>query len=225
MPSIHYSNIDKDHFDRLCSLLGKRYRLEYMAHFDDFCKQLQRDQEYPTDSLLVSLVGIRKISMKVNNSFWEMIGNPNNQPSGGVYSIAVASIQNELDMFMDQLPANLKWNRMYFLLWKRQVLRLTAQTRSSANALCFDSYSLVRTVQIRRQNRNARTYTSESSNNLGLFAEHTRTIRRISFGTSRIISITHCHINPAHCSRYHQSLTSAVRRGPGVGPEYRTDNV
>ncbi|KAE8143604.1 hypothetical protein BDV38DRAFT_276688 [Aspergillus pseudotamarii] len=95
----------------LCSLLGKRYRLEYMAHFDDCCKQLQRDQEYLTDSL-VSLVGIRKIGMKVNDSFWEMIGNPNNQPSGGVYSIAVASIQNELDTFMNQLPANLKWNHL-----------------------------------------------------------------------------------------------------------------
>lgn len=89
-----------------------------MVHFDDCCKQLQRDEEYPTDSLLISLVGIRKIGMKVNNSFWEMIGNPNNQPSEGIYSIAVASIQNELHTFMNQLPANLKWNRMWFPLWK-----------------------------------------------------------------------------------------------------------
>jgi len=83
-----------------------------MAYFDDYCKKLERDKEYPTDSLLVSLVGIRKIAMKVNNSFWEMIGSPSHQPSGGVYSIAVASIQSELDAFMNRLPANLKWNRM-----------------------------------------------------------------------------------------------------------------
>ncbi|RDW76526.1 fungal specific transcription factor domain-containing protein [Aspergillus mulundensis] len=96
----------------LCSLLGKRYRLEYTAHFDDCCKQLQSEQEYPTDPLLVSLVGIRRIAMKVNNSFWEMIGNTNNQPSGGVYSIAVAAIRNELDAFMNQLPPSLKWNHL-----------------------------------------------------------------------------------------------------------------
>lgn len=118
VPSSHYFDINKNNDDRLCSLLGKRYRLEYMVHFDDCCKQLQRDEEYPTDSLLISLVGIRKIGMKVNNSFWEMIGNPNNQPSEGIYSIAVASIQNELHTFMNQLPANLKWNRMWFPLWK-----------------------------------------------------------------------------------------------------------
>ncbi|KAJ5627304.1 hypothetical protein N7528_004731 [Penicillium herquei] len=94
------------------SLLGKRYRLEYTAHFDEYCKKLQTDQEYPTDSLLVSLVGIRKIAMKVNNFFWELIGNPNNQPSGGVFSIAMASIQNELDTFMNELPESLKWNHL-----------------------------------------------------------------------------------------------------------------
>lgn len=75
---------------------------------------MEHDQEYPTDSLLVSLVGVRKIAMKVNSSFWELIGSPNSQPSGGVYTIAMASIQNELNVFMNQLPASLKWNRKYF---------------------------------------------------------------------------------------------------------------
>lgn len=51
--------------------------------------------------------------MKVNHSFWEMMGDSNNRPSGGVYSIAVASIQNELNAFMNQLPENLQGNRMY----------------------------------------------------------------------------------------------------------------
>lgn len=114
----HYLDIDEDHYGRLCSILEKRYRLEYTAHFDDCCKQLQRDPEYPIDSLLVSLVGIRKIAMKVKDSFWELVGNPNNQPSGGVYSIAMVSIQNELDIFMDQLLANLKWNRTWYSFGK-----------------------------------------------------------------------------------------------------------
>lgn len=100
-----------DDYGRLCSLLGRRYKLEYHAHFDEYCDQLRQEDEYPTDSLLVSLVGIRKIAMKVNNSFWEMMGDLNNRPSGGVYSIAVASIQNKLNAFMDHLPANLKGNR------------------------------------------------------------------------------------------------------------------
>ena len=104
-------NTKDDKHGRLCSLLGRRYKLEYYAHFDEYCDQLRQEEEYPTDSLLVNLVGIRKIAMKVNNSFWEMMGDVNNRPSGGVYSIAVASIQNELSTFMEHLPASLKGNR------------------------------------------------------------------------------------------------------------------
>lgn len=106
-------NINKYFYDSLTSLLGKRCLLDYTPHFDECCEQLRHDEEYATDSLLVSLVGIRKIAMKVNNSFWEMIGNTNNQPSGGIYSIAVASVRNELETFMDHLPADLKWNRTW----------------------------------------------------------------------------------------------------------------
>ncbi|KAK9851277.1 hypothetical protein MYU51_011033 [Penicillium brevicompactum] len=96
----------------LTSLLGKRCTLKYTPHFDDCCEQLRRDEEYATDSLLVSLVGIRRIAMKVNNSFWELTGNAKNQTSGGVYTIAVAAVRDELDHFMNQLPANLKWNHL-----------------------------------------------------------------------------------------------------------------
>ncbi|RAH79110.1 hypothetical protein BO86DRAFT_436546 [Aspergillus japonicus CBS 114.51] len=94
------------------TLLGKRSRPEYTAHFDDCCSQLLHDQEYPTDALLVQLVRIRKIAMKVNDAFWETTGANNDRPLGGIYSIAVASIQNELDAFVNQLPANLVWNHL-----------------------------------------------------------------------------------------------------------------
>ncbi|PYI26424.1 hypothetical protein BP00DRAFT_451167 [Aspergillus indologenus CBS 114.80] len=50
--------------------------------------------------------------MKVNDAFWETTGASNDRPLGGIYSIAVASIQNELDAFVNQLPANLKWNHL-----------------------------------------------------------------------------------------------------------------
>ncbi|RAH71276.1 fungal specific transcription factor domain-containing protein [Aspergillus aculeatinus CBS 121060] len=96
----------------LCSLLGKRCKPEYTAHFDDCCSQLLHDQEYPTDALLVQLVRIQKIAMKVNDAFWETTAATNDRPLGGIYSIAVASIQTELDAFVDQLPANLKWNHL-----------------------------------------------------------------------------------------------------------------
>ncbi|PYI03928.1 hypothetical protein BO78DRAFT_373902 [Aspergillus sclerotiicarbonarius CBS 121057] len=96
----------------LCSLLGKRYRLEYIAHLDDCSRQLLHGQEYPSDLLLVHLVGVQKIAMKVNDSFWGTISITNDGPLGGVYSLAVASIQNELDKFMHQLPVNLKWNHL-----------------------------------------------------------------------------------------------------------------
>lgn len=122
MRSSYGLSIDKDGCDSLTSLLGKGCMLEYTAHFDDCCEQLRRDEEYATDSLLVSLVGIRKIAMKVNNSFWEMIGDANNQSSGGVYSIAVAAVRNELDTFMSQLPADLKWNRTWSVFGKRLLL-------------------------------------------------------------------------------------------------------
>lgn len=64
----------------------------------------------------MKLVGIQKIAMKVNDSLWGIVGNTNDRPLGGFHSIVVASIKNELDAFMHQLPANLKWNRMSFLL-------------------------------------------------------------------------------------------------------------
>lgn len=60
----------------------------------------------------MQLVRIQKIAMKVNDAFWETTGATNDRPLGGIYSIAVASIQTELDAFVDQLPANLKWSRM-----------------------------------------------------------------------------------------------------------------
>ncbi|OGM49707.1 hypothetical protein ABOM_001909, partial [Aspergillus bombycis] len=96
----------------LCSLLGKRSRLEYTAHFDHCCAQLLHDQEYPTDALLVNLIHIRKIAMKVNDTFWETIDITNSRPLGNVHFIAVASIRNELDCFMRELPDHLKSNHL-----------------------------------------------------------------------------------------------------------------
>lgn len=55
--------------------------------------------------------------MKVNDSFWPTTGITSNGSFGGIYSLAVASIKNELDNFMNQLPANLKENRMLTPPW------------------------------------------------------------------------------------------------------------
>lgn len=100
------------------------------------------------------------------------------------------------------------------------MLRLTAQARYSANTPCFNSYPLVRTCQIGQQKWYDRTYTSEISDDLGLSTKHTRTLRRISLGTSRVVSIPHCDIHPTHCSRNHQSFSNCyvlrIRRGTWI---------
>ncbi|PLB49975.1 hypothetical protein P170DRAFT_404656 [Aspergillus steynii IBT 23096] len=96
----------------LCSLLGKRNRLEYTAHFDDCCKQLERDQSFTTDSLLVNLVRIQRITTKVSDCYRESIINTTNGPIGGLHSMTVISIENELESFMKQLPTEVKWNHL-----------------------------------------------------------------------------------------------------------------
>lgn len=80
---------------------------------DECCRQLVEDQEYSTDSLLVSLVRIRKIAVKVNDALWEAMEVSNDGAHRNFHSIAVASIRKELDAFMQQLPDHLKWNREF----------------------------------------------------------------------------------------------------------------
>lgn len=98
-------------YARLCGLVGKRSRFEYTTHLEQCCRQLIQDQEYPTDLLLVNLIRIRQIAIKVNDVSWEPIEVTNTSPFRKFHSIAVASIRNELDTFMQQLPEHLKWNR------------------------------------------------------------------------------------------------------------------
>ncbi|KAL4865924.1 hypothetical protein BDV12DRAFT_199692 [Aspergillus spectabilis] len=94
----------------LCSILGKRSRLEYTAHFDHCCRELRQGQEHPTDLLLVHLVRIQQIAIKVNDAFHETPEPTSNRPHHSIHSIAVASIRYELEGFMQQLPDHLKSN-------------------------------------------------------------------------------------------------------------------
>ncbi|KAH0838926.1 fungal transcriptional regulatory protein [Fonsecaea pedrosoi] len=114
----------------LFSLLGKRSRLEYAPHFDNFCTQIMREQEYPTDTLLVNLVRIQRIAVKVHDTFRDMIEVTNDRPFQDVDSIAVASIRNELDVLMQQLPDSLKWNHLLQMLSAAVRIRLYESCKS-----------------------------------------------------------------------------------------------
>ncbi|KAL4877829.1 hypothetical protein BJY04DRAFT_230432 [Aspergillus karnatakaensis] len=95
----------------LCTILGKRCRLDFTAHFDDCCRQLEQAGEHPTDVLLVGLVRIQKIATKVNDCFHEAPETATT-PQETIHSIAVASMRHELDTLMKQLPEHLQANHL-----------------------------------------------------------------------------------------------------------------
>ncbi|KAJ3508484.1 hypothetical protein NM208_g15817 [Fusarium decemcellulare] len=95
----------------LYSLLARPSRLEYMPYFDHCCTQLLKDDEYPTDTLLVYLIRIRQIALKVNDTFCGGSDSTIDRPFRSIHALAMATVQKELDTFMDRLPDDLKWNR------------------------------------------------------------------------------------------------------------------
>lgn len=72
--------------------------------------KLIQEQEYPTYSLLVNLVRIKKMAFKVSDTFQGSVEVANNRLFCNIHSIDVASIRNELDAFVRHLPDDLKSN-------------------------------------------------------------------------------------------------------------------
>ncbi|KAL4799728.1 hypothetical protein BDV19DRAFT_385018 [Aspergillus venezuelensis] len=50
--------------------------------------------------------------MRVHTAFRGIIGSENDPPFGGVHALAVASIKNELETSMQDVPEDLKWNHL-----------------------------------------------------------------------------------------------------------------
>ncbi|CAH0025757.1 unnamed protein product [Clonostachys rhizophaga] len=96
----------------LSSLLGKVCRLEYVSYFDDCCRVLLEAKEFDTDRLLVHLIRLRKISLKVSDVFWGRNDSIHNTQSWSMHSMATATVQKELESFMETLPRPLQSSRM-----------------------------------------------------------------------------------------------------------------
>ncbi|KAH7207278.1 hypothetical protein DER44DRAFT_779033 [Fusarium oxysporum] len=94
----------------LSSLLARLSRLEYMPYFDHCCTELLKDDEYPADTLLVHLIRIRQIALKVNDTFRGESDSTTDRPFRSIHALAIATVQKELETFMDRLPDDLKWN-------------------------------------------------------------------------------------------------------------------
>ncbi|XWW99231.1 hypothetical protein V2A60_007240 [Cordyceps javanica] len=94
----------------LSSLLGKRYRFEYMSCFDDYCNRLAREQVNPADSLLVELVRVRNIADQANCIFWQLIETHENSSAStrGMHHVAVSSVKKGLEKYQQQMPHHLK---------------------------------------------------------------------------------------------------------------------
>ncbi|CAH0055502.1 unnamed protein product [Clonostachys solani] len=92
----------------LSSLLGKVCRLEYVSYFDDCCRVLLEAKEFDTDRLLVHLIRLRKISLKVSDVFWGRNDSIHNTQSWSTHSMATATVQKELESFMETLPRPLQ---------------------------------------------------------------------------------------------------------------------
>ncbi|KAJ3953235.1 hypothetical protein N0V92_010309 [Colletotrichum tropicale] len=95
-------------WQRLSGLLGRSSWLEFTRYFDDCCEKLANAQEYSTDLLLVQLIGARKVALRVDDTFREQSELANDQPFGGLHALAIATVEKELDSFMDSLPAPLQ---------------------------------------------------------------------------------------------------------------------
>ncbi|KAJ0386951.1 hypothetical protein COL922a_003264 [Colletotrichum nupharicola] len=91
----------------LSGLLGRSSWLEFTRYFDDCCEKLANAQEYSTDLLLVQLIGARKVALRLDDTFREQSELANDQPFGGLHALAIATVEKELDSFMDSLPAPL----------------------------------------------------------------------------------------------------------------------
>ncbi|KAL5607087.1 hypothetical protein FOBRF1_007584 [Fusarium oxysporum] len=94
-------------------LLARPSRLEYMPYFDHCCTELLKDDEYPADTLLVHLIRIRQIALKVNDTFRGESDSTTDRPFRSIHALAIATVQKELETFMDRLPDDLKWNRTH----------------------------------------------------------------------------------------------------------------
>ncbi|KAJ0288558.1 hypothetical protein Brms1b_005597 [Colletotrichum noveboracense] len=96
----------------LSGLLGRSSWLEFTRYFDDCCEKLANAQEYSTDLLLVQLIGARKVALRLDDTFREQSELANDQPFGGLHALAIATVEKELDSFMDSLPAPLRSNHL-----------------------------------------------------------------------------------------------------------------
>ncbi|KAE9578290.1 hypothetical protein CGMCC3_g5695 [Colletotrichum fructicola] len=106
----------------LSGLLGRSSWLEFTRYFDDCCEKLANAQEYSTDLLLVQLIGARKVALRVDDTFREQSELANDQPFGGLHALAIATVEKELDSFMDSLPAPLRSN--YLLREQSAAIRI-----------------------------------------------------------------------------------------------------
>ncbi|KAK1845541.1 fungal transcriptional regulatory protein [Colletotrichum chrysophilum] len=106
----------------LSGLLGRSSWLEFTRYFDDCCEKLANAQEYSTDLLLVQLIGARKVALRVDDTFREQSELANDQPFGGPHALAIATVEKELDSFMDSLPAPLRSN--YLLREQSAAIRI-----------------------------------------------------------------------------------------------------
>ncbi|KAK2734114.1 fungal transcriptional regulatory protein [Colletotrichum kahawae] len=107
----------------LSGLLGRSSWLEFTRYFDDCCEKLSAGQEYSTDLLLVQLIGARKVArLRVDDTFREQSELANDQPFGGLHALAIATVEKELDSFMDSLPAPLRSN--YLLREQSAAIRI-----------------------------------------------------------------------------------------------------
>ncbi|CAI4213613.1 unnamed protein product [Parascedosporium putredinis] len=60
---------------------------------------------------IMSIV-LGQIATKVDDAFWETIEAPTESQLRNLYSLAIASVQKELDAFVEKLPDHLRWNHL-----------------------------------------------------------------------------------------------------------------
>ncbi|KAI5461254.1 hypothetical protein BGZ63DRAFT_230818 [Mariannaea sp. PMI_226] len=105
-------------------LLSKSPCLGYSSYFERCCDILIRDQQYPTDILLVQLVRVQHIAAKVTKMFMESSEAMDRGPQRGFYAMAMPIMRTELDQWMAQLPMELKSSTILCSHYQAILIRL-----------------------------------------------------------------------------------------------------
>jgi hypothetical protein len=117
----------------ISQILQKRCSFSYIPYFDNMCKTLAADAEYPSDRYLLHIVQLQRISEKVTLVTTQSIKETNNP--GYYLENEYRTMRSELEVYRVNLPFSLTESRECNGPPCRRVILLTLNLSYSLNAV------------------------------------------------------------------------------------------